>query len=218
MKIMWYGHAAFKVTTEAGVRIIIDPYQSGAFGGALSYGKITDEADIVLSSHDHDDHNYVKDIAGPFTLINRKGEYTEKGVKIRAIPTFHDASRGSERGENLIFVIEADGLTLGHTGDLGHILEKSILSSLGRMDILLLPVGGFYTIDAREAARILNDIGPLVTIPMHFKTEKCDFPIAPVEEFTAGKKGVKVFDGSEVDIRKDTLPKAPEIIVLKYAL
>ncbi len=218
MKIKWYGHAAFKVTTGAGVRIIIDPYQSGAFGGALAYGKITDEADIVLSTHDHDDHNYVKDIAGTFALINRKGEYVEKGVKIRAIPTFHDASRGSERGENLIVVIEAEGLILAHAGDLGHVLDKGSLSALGKVDILLLPVGGFYTIDAREAARVLKDANPAVTIPMHFKTEKCGFPIAPVEEFTAGKKGVRVLKAFEVETTKDTLPKEPEIWVLEYAL
>ena len=85
MKIKWYGHAAFNIFTEKGVKIIIDPYQSGAFGGALSYGKITDEADIVLTSHDHGDHNYTKDIKGDFKHINKEGTYEVKNIKIKAI-------------------------------------------------------------------------------------------------------------------------------------
>jgi L-ascorbate metabolism protein UlaG (beta-lactamase superfamily) len=218
MKVKWYGHSAFLITTAAGVRIITDPYQSGAFGGALSYGRITEEADIVLSSHDHDDHNYTKDIQGEFTFINKEGVYEEKGVTIRAVATFHDTSRGSERGRNLIFVIEADGLRLAHAGDLGHALDAAALKELGRIDILLIPVGGFYTIDAHEAAGVVEDIKPLVTIPMHFKTDKCDFPITPVEEFTKGKTGVRDMGKTEVEFSKATLPSQREIVVLGHAL
>lgn len=218
MKIKWYGHAAFLLKTAKGVRIIIDPYQSGAFGGALSYGKITDEADIVLSSHDHDDHNYTKDIKGKFLLIDKKGEYEEKGIKIRAIPTFHDPSKGSERGNNLIFTIGADDLTVVHAGDLGHALDGGTIKAIGEIDILLLPVGGFYTIDADEATRVCKELKPRVTIPMHYKTDKCDFPIANVEEFTRGKKGVKMPGEAEVEFSRETLPAGEEIVVMRYAL
>ena len=220
MKIKWYGHAAFKITTEKGVRIIVDPYQFGAFGGALAYGKITDEADIVLSSHDHDDHNYTKDIQGKFSFINGAGTHNVKDVKIKAIPTHHDPSKGSERGNNLVFVIEADGLRVAHMGDLGHTLEKAAIEEIGKVDVVLLPVGGFYTIDAAEAAKVVNDIKPSVVVPMHFKTEKCDFPIAKVEEFTKGKTGVKSTGSSEIEIGKSSLPKGPEpeIMVMEYAL
>lgn len=218
MKIKWYGHAAFNLTTQDGTRIIIDPYQSGAFGGALSYGKIQDEADIVLISHDHDDHNYTKDIKGKYVIINSAGEKTIKNVKIKAIPAYHDPSKGSERGKNLIFVIEADGLKVAHAGDLGHTLSKDTVKEIGTIDILLLPVGGFYTIDPREATKVMEDIRPLVTIPMHFKTDKCNFPIVNVDEFTKNKKNVKKLDSTEVTITKETLPKESEIYVLKYAL
>jgi len=218
MKIKWYGHAAFQITTGSGVTIIMDPYQSGAFGGALSYGKISDHADIVLTSHDHDDHNYTKDIKGKFTQIKKEGSYDIKGIKIRAIPSFHDPSRGKERGENLIFVIHADGFVVTHMGDLGHVLDKGVIKELGKVDILFLPVGGFYTIDAQEATKVMNDIAPSVTIPMHFKTEKCNFPITPYEEFTKGKKGVQIMGSSEMEITKETLPKTPQIIVLQHAL
>lgn len=218
MKIKWYGHAAFRLETNSGVRIIVDPYESGAFGGALSYGKITDEADIVLTSHDHADHNHTKEIKGKFRLLSKKGVYEEKGVKIRALPSYHDSSKGKERGDNLIFIIEAEGLTVMHAGDLGHRLDKKTLAEIGTVDVLFLPVGGFYTIDAEEAAKVMGDIHPAVTIPMHFKTAKCDFPITGAEEFTRGKKGVKQMSASEIDIKKEALPREPEIIVLKYAL
>lgn len=218
MKIKWYGHAAFKITTDDGVRVIIDPYQSGAFGGALSYGKITDEADIVLTTHDHDDHNYIKDLKGKFKQLNKEGVYQEKGLRIEAIPCFHDGSKGKERGNNLIFSIEADGLRIVHMGDLGHTLAQEVTKKIGKADVLLLPVGGFYTIDANEASTVMADINPTVTVPMHFRTAKCDFPIAGVESFTAGKKGVKFIDTAEIEITRASLPKDPEIIVLKYAL
>ncbi|MGD9576728.1 MAG: MBL fold metallo-hydrolase [Syntrophorhabdus sp.] len=218
MKIKWYGHAAFKVTTDSGVCVIIDPYQSGAFGGALSYGKITDAADIVLTSHDHDDHNYRGDIKGEYKHINKEGAYEENGVTIKAFPCFHDPSEGKERGKNLIFVIEADGLRLAHMGDLGHILTNDIAEKLGSIDVILLPVGGFYTIDADEAGKVMREINPKVTIPMHFKTPKCDFPIAGVEAFTSEKKSVKMVNAYEIEVTKESLPKEPEIVVMQYAL
>lgn len=218
MKIKWYGHSAFLITTSKGVRIIIDPYQSGAFGGALSYGKITDEADIVLSSHGHDDHNYTKDIRGEFAFISEKGVYEEKGVEIRAIPTFHDPSKGKERGNNLIFLIKDGDVMLAHAGDLGHMLDAAAVKELGKIDILLVPVGGFFTIDPKEATRVVEDLKPLVAIPMHYKTEKCDFPISPVEEFTRGKKGVKDAGKTEVEFSRETLPSQGEVLVLQHAL
>jgi L-ascorbate metabolism protein UlaG (beta-lactamase superfamily) len=204
--------------TDAGVRIITDPYQSGAFGGALSYGKIIDEADIVLSSHDHDDHNYIKDIKGKFTYITKAGTYNVGGLKIKAISSHHDSSKGKDRGNNLIFLVDADGLIIMHAGDLGHTLEKEAVEEIGKVDILLIPVGGFYTIDALEATKIMTDLKPAVTIPMHFKTDKCTFPISDVEEFIGGKKNVKRAKTSEIEIKKESLPKEHEIIVLEYAL
>ncbi len=218
MKIKWYGHAAFLLTTATGTRIIIDPYRSGAFGGALSYGKITDEADVVLTSHDHDDHNYTDDIGGKFQRLAAAGTYELEGLTVRAVETFHDASEGKERGENLVFVVEADGLRVVHLGDLGHALSTETLRRIGRADVLLIPVGGFYTIDAKEAALIMGALGPAVTVPMHFKTEKCDFPIAGVEEFVKGKSQVRVAEGAEIEVTKEGLPKTPEIIVLRHAL
>ncbi len=189
MKLKWYGHSAFKLTTDKGVRIIVDPYEPGFGNGGLTYGKIADEADLVLTSHDHGDHNYIRDIKGKFTRIEKEGSYTIAGVTVTAIPCFHDPSHGKDRGKNLIFVIEADSLKVVHVGDLGHVLSPDILQKLGSVDVLLLPVGGFYTIDAKEATEVMNAVKPRVTVPMHYKTEKCAFPITGVDEFTRGKEG-----------------------------
>lgn len=218
MKIKWYGHAAFQITTDEGVRVIIDPYESGAFGGALSYGKITDEAEIVLTSHDHDDHNYTKDIKGNYKHINKAGAYSERGLEIEALPCYHDPSKGKERGNNLIFVIDDGKLRIAHMGDIGHILAQDTVKKMGRIDILLLPIGGFYTIDSGEAGKIMQDINPKITVPMHYKTPKCDFPIAGVDAFTEGRKGVRTINSYEVEVKKDDLPKEPEIVVMRYAL
>jgi L-ascorbate metabolism protein UlaG (beta-lactamase superfamily) len=218
MKIKWYGHAAFQLISDKGIKIIFDPYEPGAYNGALSYGKITDEADIVLTSHDHADHNYIKDIRGKYKHISKAGDYEIQSVKIKAIPTFHDNSIGKERGSNLTFVLAADGLSLVHTGDIGHALDSELLKKIGNVDILLLPVGGLFTIDAVQAAKLMNALQPSVTIPMHFKTNKCGFPITEVEEFTKNQDNVRVLKESEIEINKNNLPKKPEIIVLQHAL
>ncbi|HDQ04375.1 MAG TPA: MBL fold metallo-hydrolase [Deltaproteobacteria bacterium] len=218
MKIKWYGHAAFHIVTATGIKIIIDPYESGSYNGALSYGKIEEEADIVLTSHDHADHNYVNDIYGNYTHINKEGEYEAHGVKIKAIPTFHDNSSGKERGDNLIFVIMTDGLSLVHAGDIGHALDAAVIGEIGKPDILLLPVGGFFTIGAKEAEKMINELQPKITIPMHYKTDKCAFPIAPVDEFVKGRPNVRLLEETEVEITKQKLPDRPQILVLQHAL
>lgn len=215
MKVKWYGHSAFKLEVQ-GLRIIIDPYESGAYGG-LSYGKIEDEADIVLTSHDHADHGYTKDIKGKFEVIKKEGERQIKGVNIKAIPSYHDSKKGKERGNNLIFVIEAEGLRIAHMGDLGHVLDEELAKKIGTVDVLFIPVGGFYTIDAKEADKVVEQIDPKIVIPMHYKTEKCNFPISSVDEFLKGKDYERL-EVSEWEVKKENLPQKRKIVVLKHAL
>jgi L-ascorbate metabolism protein UlaG (beta-lactamase superfamily) len=218
MKITYYGHSAFNITTETGTRIIIDPYESGAFNGTLSYGKISAEADIVITSHNHADHSYTKDIQGKFSLISRQDTVDINGVKIKTITTYHDNSGGKERGHNLVSVINADNLVLAHLGDLGHSLNYGTLQEMGKVDILLIPIGGVFTIDAALAVKIMNDIKPGITIPMHYKTAKCTFPIGQVEDFTKGQNNVRLLQESAIIINKETLPRERQIIVLQHAL
>ena len=218
MKIKWYGHASFLITSDQGIKIITDPYESGAYGGQLAYGKINDKADIVLVSHDHADHNDVKSLPGSPQVIKGSGSKTVKGILIKGIPTYHDPSKGSERGANTIFTFSVDGIQVCHLGDLGHLLNEKELAEIGSADVLLIPVGGYFTIDPKEATRVLEQIKPKVLIPMHFKTEKCGFPIAPVEDFLKGKPNTKRSKASEVSFNKTTLPQPIEIVVLEHAL
>jgi L-ascorbate metabolism protein UlaG (beta-lactamase superfamily) len=160
MKIKWYGHSAFMVTSDQGVKIITDPYESGAYGGQLSYGKIKDQADILLTSHDHADHNDTKSLPGSPEIVKGSGSQTVKGISIKGISTYHDLSKGSERGANTIFTFTVDGIKICHLGDLGHILSEKELAEIGSVDILFIPVGGYFTIDAKEATRVAEQIKP----------------------------------------------------------
>ncbi len=218
MKIKWYGHAAFLITSDQGIKLILDPYEPGAFGGQLSYGKIDDRADIVLTSHDHADHNDTKSLPGSPQVVKESGSTSIMGISIKGISTYHDPSKGSERGTNTIFNLQVDGIQVCHLGDLGHVLGNKEIMEIGPVDILLIPVGGYFTIDAEEATRVVDQIKPKVVIPMHFKTEKCGFPIAPVEDFIKGKPAPKRPGFSEVTFDKATLPQKMEIIVLEHAL
>ena len=218
MKIKWYGHAAFLITSDQGTKIIIDPYEPGAFGGQLSYGKIKDQADIVLTSHDHADHNYTKDLPGAPQIVKGSGSKTVKGISMKGISTYHDPSKGSERGANTIFTLKMDNIQLCHLGDLGHLLSDKELLEIGPVDILLIPVGGFFTIDPKEATQVAEQIKPKILIPMHFKSEKCGFPIAPVEDFLKGKTNIKRPKVSEATFDKATLPQQMDIVVLEHAL
>lgn len=218
MKIKYYGHAAFLITSGQGSKIIIDPYEPGAFGGQLSYGKIKDQADIVLTSHDHADHNYTKDLPGTPQIIKGSGPKTFKEISIKGIATYHDSSKGNERGTNTIFTLRVDHMQLCHLGDLGHLLSVKELAEIGPVDILLIPVGGFFTIDSEEATKVAEQIKPRILIPMHFKTEKCGFSIAPVEDFLKRKSNTKRTKTSEVTFDQSTLPREMEIVVLEHAL
>ena len=218
MKIKWYGHSAFLITSNQGVKIITDPYEPNAFGGQLTYGKIKDPADIVLVSHDHADHNHTKDLPGSPQIIKGAGLKTSKGISFKGVATFHDPSKGSERGENTAFSMEVDGIRVCHLGDLGHVLSQKEITEIGPVDILITPVGGFYTIDSKEATQVATLLKPKVVIPMHFKTEKCGFPIAPVEDFLKGKPKVKRSGVSEVTFEKASLPPEMEVVVLNHAL
>ena len=174
-------------------KIIIDPYEPGGFNGALTYGQIGDIADIIVTSHDHADHNFVRGIPGDYTLIDKAGEYPlSDGEKIETIPVYHDDSKGSERGNNLITVISSESLVLAHLGDLGHRLDPGIISKIGKLDILLLPVGGFFTIDAVTAIEVKNVLGPSVTIPMHYRRKNAGSRLH-LSMHSLGVKGTSAF-------------------------
>jgi L-ascorbate metabolism protein UlaG (beta-lactamase superfamily) len=213
MKIKWLGHSSFVITSDTGTRIITDPYE---VGGGVNYGPIKESADIVTVSHDHADHNNVAAVQGSPTVV--RGVAEVKGIKFDSIPTYHDDAGGGKRGRNTILCFEVDGMRVCHLGDLGHQLSDSQLAELGKVDVLLIPVGGFYTIDAKVATQLGDRLKPKVIVPMHYKTAKCDYPIAGVEEFLRGKKEVRRLDASQVEFKAGELPATTQIVVLKPAL
>lgn len=214
MKIKWLGHACFLITSENGLRIITDPYvqESG-----LNYSPIDETADIVTVSHDHFDHNNVSAVKGKPEVVKGSGVKTVKGIQFKGVATYHDEAKGSQRGENVVFCFSIDGVKICHLGDLGHRLNRAEITEIGDVDVLLIPVGGFFTIDAKIATETCKDLQPKVIIPMHFKTPKCDFPIAQVDNFLAGKSDVRKLSSSEVEFKASEMPQTTTIVVLQPA-
>ncbi len=213
MKIKWLGHACFMITSDIGTRLITDPYQPDEI---LTYGEINESADIVTVSHDHLDHSNVAAVGGSPEVVTGTAEV--KGIEFKGIPCYHDDAGGRLRGNNIIFCFQVDGIRVCHLGDLGHLLSDKQVAEIGTVDILLIPVGGYFTIDAKAASEVCNRLAPKVVIPMHYKTDKCDFPIAGVDEFLRGKGDVSRLGASEVEFKQGELPATTQIIVLKSAL
>jgi len=214
MRIKWLGHACFLITSKGNLRVITDPY---AVGGGINYSLITESADVVLVSHDHDDHNNVSAVQGKPEVVKGSGTKTAKGIPFKGVATSHDASQGSQRGPNTAFCFTIDDLKLCHLGDLGHVLSPLQVTEIGAVDVLFVPVGGFFTIEATVANQVCGQLKPKIAIPMHFKTPKCAYPIASVDGFLKGRKDVRKVAGSEVEFEREKLPTATEIVVLQPA-
>ena len=218
MKLRYLGHAAFELELADGRKVVFDPYESGAYDGALGYGPIEGPHDIAVVSHDHPDHRFEGVTSKAGSIWDAAGETEIGGVKITSIPTFHDETEGSERGTNLISIIEADGIRVAHLGDLGHPVTKADAPALEGVDVMIVPVGGYFTIDAAAAKAIVDEFAPKIVVPMHYKTGKCGFPIAPVEDFTMLMGEFTEAGGSELDLSADALPAGTKVMVLDPAL
>ena len=214
MTIKFIGHATFFITTSSGLRIVMDPHEPGAFGGALNYGPIKDAADVITISHEHADHNFVNGVPGSPLVL--RGPKSLEGVEIEVVDAFHDASRGSQRGEDRLFKITADGISLVHLGDLGHVLTAEQVAALGHADVLLIPVGGTYTLDGATAWQIVDLVKPKIVIPMHFKTDRTSLPLARVDEFVklAGDTPVEAVEGSCMEVTADSLAAGGRRVVV----
>jgi len=219
VKIKWLGHSCFLITSEKNVKIITDPYTSSE---ALKYREINESADIVLVSHEHFDHSNAAAVKGNPVIIKTTGVTEAKSIKFKGIPVFHDEAGGSKRGKNLIFVFELDGIHLCHLGDLGHKLSNKEITEIGKVDILFMPAGGFYTMECDVADEVVSQISPKVTIPMHFLTPQVNAAkfgaICGIENFLKGKKGIQHTNSSEVEFKAGKLPVSAQITVLKPAL
>ena len=213
MDITYIGHASFKLRGKH-ITIVTDPYKDTV---GLKFPKnIT--SDIVTISHDHDDHNQADNVGGLPYVIKGPGEYEVKEISVLGVSTFHDAQKGSTRGKNTMYRIEVDGLTILHAGDLGHTLSSEILEDIGNVDILLIPVGGFYTIDAKTAAAVVHDVEPSIVIPMHFGRPELNQEIfaklTPLDAFLKEMGKEDVAPQPKLSMTKDKLPSELQIVVL----
>jgi L-ascorbate metabolism protein UlaG (beta-lactamase superfamily) len=183
MQITWHGQALFQITSNPAknslVRIVIDPFDKSV---GLRLPKL--EAEILLVTHQHYDHNNIKEVHGNPVTIDGPGEYEVKGIFIQGINSFHDDSHGKDRGENTIYVIEAEGIKICHLGDLGQAeLTEEQVDAIGDIDVLMIPVGGTYTVSAKEAIKIMSQIEPRIIIPMHYHIPKLKIKLDPVNKF-----------------------------------
>jgi L-ascorbate metabolism protein UlaG (beta-lactamase superfamily) len=214
MKIKWLGHSAFLITSADNIKIITDPYTPG---NGINYRPINESSDIVTVSHRHSDHNNAAAVKGTPVILREKGLRVVKGVEIKGVPVYHDGTLGSQRGGDLVFCFKMDGISLCHTGDLGHALSPRQIEEIGPVDVLMLPVGGFYTIDAKEATAVVQSLKPHIVIPMHYKTAGAEYPIAGLQPFLKDRQNVRQVDSDEIEISPTELPHGTETIVLKSA-
>ncbi|KEI03071.1 MBL fold metallo-hydrolase [Clostridium botulinum] len=195
MEITWFGHSSFLIKTKNGKRILTDPFDK-----TVGYKTYQDTAHIVTISHHHYDHDYTEGIQGTIDVIDSCGSFEKHGVLIKGIPSYHDKSHGSKRGENIIYIIKVDNFNICHLGDLGHKLSKEDIEAIGDIDILLIPVGGIYTINGIDAASVAKDINPKIIIPMHYKTTYLSFALDSVDTFVDNMNNVKKLSCSTLKI------------------
>lgn len=212
MQITWYGHSCFLLSAESGVSILTDPCDP-----TTGYALHDIRCDAVTVSHDHHDHNCLDAAAGNPQVVRATGAHTIGDVRITGYATFHDDAYGARRGANVVFAYEIDELRLVHLGDLGHMLGQAAIDSLGRVDVLLAPVGGTYTIDSDLALRITEALQPRVLIPMHFKTPALRFDIDGIEPLLAASArwNVHRLNSDTCTLTRDTLGER-RLLLLDY--
>jgi L-ascorbate metabolism protein UlaG (beta-lactamase superfamily) len=211
VKIKWFGHACFKLTSQRGVSVITDPFDQ-----SVGYDLPGQSADVITVSHDHYDHNYVEGVRGVPLLINKVGEFHIKDVAIRGIKTWHDEMGGAKRGENIVFNIRMDDINICHLGDLGHMLSQEQVADIGAVDVLLVPVGGIFTVDKVGAMGVIQAIKPRMVIPMHYRTDVLTFKIDTIDPFLEIVGDYERHDTNEIELNNKTLPSDGRVVVLNY--
>jgi L-ascorbate metabolism protein UlaG (beta-lactamase superfamily) len=206
MRLKWHGHSCFEVSGK--VSVLMDPHD----GESIGLAKPKTAPDIVLVSHDHHDHNAISIAKGRPAVVKGAGQHSEKGVKFIGVETWHDELGGKKRGNNIVYVFTFEGVRFAHMGDLGHVPTDAQAAEIGRLDILMVPVGGLYTIDAKVAMETIAKLKPRVAVPMHYKFGGLKFGIARLSDFTkrlpAGAAVREV--GSEMEFEAEDLPERME--------
>lgn len=210
MDIYFYGQACFKLKGKT-TSVLIDPFKEEFTGLKLPKDL---SCNIGVSTHDHDDHNNLGAVTGASLKITGPGEYEVGGVTVTGVSTFHDKENGAQRGKNTVYNISVDGLNIVHLGDLGHTLTEAETEEIGLVDILLVPVGGVYTIDAKGASDVVSQLEPKIVIPMHYKLPDLKFELEVVENFLKEMGFESIEPQPKLSISKDKLPEELQVVVL----
>ncbi|MEW6553047.1 MAG: MBL fold metallo-hydrolase [Actinomycetota bacterium] len=211
VRVSWLGHAMFMLEDGAGHRLVTDPYAD-----YVGYPLPNVAADIVLVSHDHADHSNIGLVKGDPLVVRDPSPREVGGVRISGFPTYHDSQGGAERGANIVYRWEMQGLTFVHLGDLGHLPDSGLARELAGADVIFVPVGGFFTLAPDEAARVVKDLEPHIAIPMHFRNDACSFPIETEGPFVSHFETVERVGKVPVHLSPDDLPEATLILVMDY--
>ena len=214
VKVLWHGHSCFELQGKT-VTVVTDPFK----GIGIPEPKAA--ADVVLVSHGHRDHNNVKPVLGKDgeVLESFVGVKEVKGLTVKGVETFHDNSNGSRRGKNIVYTFGLDGVQFCHLGDLGHELTSSTVEDIGKLDVLFVPVGGFFTIGPETATKVCEELNPKIIMPMHYRMPGLRARIMfgflkTADDFSKGKSNVERIQGSSINVDADTLPKETKIIIL----
>ena len=208
--IDWLGHSCFRIKGSHGV-IITDPFPPDL---GYSLGKPT--ARIVTVSHQHPSHSYVQGVGGEPRVVKGPGEYEIGGVLILGIATFHDAAGGKNKGKNTVYLMEVDGMSICHLGDLGHVLNAEQVEEIDDVDVLLLPVGGVSTLNAPMAAEVIRRLEPKVVIPMHYKTPAISRRLGTIDEFLKEMGVEQIESKPKLSLTKSNLPASTQVFLLDY--
>ena len=210
MEIIWLGHSCFRIRGR-GVTIVTDPCPPSS---GYTIGKPT--ADIVTISHPHENHSYVKAVAGNPVRIERPGEYEIRGAFMTGVSTYHDTDNGATHGANVSFVLEIDEVRICHLGDLGHTPTPDQVEEMSGVGVLLIPVGGNTTIDGATAAEVVNLIEPAIVIPMHYRTEVTKNELAPLDRFLKELGAKDLEPQPKLTVTRSSLPPEMQVLLLDY--
>lgn len=215
--IKWFGHSSFGISDVNGMQIVTDPYAPDM---GYTFPKEI-KTDILTLSHDHFDHYNHKALEKYAHCIEGVETFSHNGIDVKGIASYHDEKKGELRGKNTIFTYSINKVKVCHLGDLGHVLTKDQIKAIGKVDVLMIPVGGVYTIDAKAAAEVVKQVNPKIVIPMHYKTEALPAEFGDVDnadKFIAAMKDWKVEKSDALTISRATLDKSKgkRIVVLSY--
>ncbi|MDW8802448.1 MBL fold metallo-hydrolase [Clostridium sp. A1-XYC3] len=209
MEITWLGHSSFFIKDSKGRKILMDPFDE-----SVGYDVFKGDVDVVTISHHHFDHDYLENVNYEHS-IDKAGFFYLSDIPVTGVPSYHDKVQGAKRGENIIFILTIDDYKVCHLGDLGYVLSQDDIEKIGKVDVLLIPIGGNYTLDGKEASQVAKLINSPLVIPMHYKTPMLSFELEGLESFlTYMKNGERV--GSNKLTLEGPLEDINKVMILDY--